>query len=54
MKPRLVVVGLFLLATSVAILLAISVVFIASPPVADRAAEFLGQEKLSSLVRLLY
>ncbi len=54
MKPRLVVVGLYLLAICIAILLAMSVVFVASPQVADRVAESLGQERLSSLVRLLY
>lgn len=54
MKPRLVIGEFYLLATLIAILLAVSVVFIASPQVADRAAEFLGQEKLSTLVRLLY
>ncbi len=54
MKPRLVIGGLYLLAICIALLLAVSVVFIASPQIADRAAGFLGQERLSTLVRLLY
>ncbi len=54
MKPRLAIVGLYLLLVSIALLLATSVVFVASPKVADRAAELIGQERLSTLVRLLY
>ncbi len=54
MKPRLAIVGLYLLAVSIAILLATSFVFVSSPKAVDRAAESIGQERLSTLVRLLY
>ncbi len=54
MKPRLAIVGFYLLATSIAILLAASVVLVASPKAVDRAAVVIGQERLSTLVRLLY
>lgn len=54
MKPRLMIGGLHLFAMLIALLLAVGAVFVASPSVADRAAEFLGQEKLSFLVRHLY
>lgn len=54
MKARLFVGGVYTLAVTVLLLLSVCAVFVVHPESADRVADFLGQEKLSTLVRILY
>lgn len=54
MKALLVGGGICVLAVTVLLLISVCALFVVHPESADRLADFLGQEKLSALVRILY